>query len=57
MTFSEFIEASGKVHLLELLESHRWEAISSLSVTYTDLIAPILLCGWNAECRFFIFKL
>ena len=49
MTFSEFIEASGKVHLLELLESHRWEAISSLSVTYTDLLRQYYYVGGMPE--------
>lgn len=49
MTFSEFIEASGKVHLLELLESHRWEEISSLSVTYTDLLRQYYYVGGMPE--------
>lgn len=49
MTFSEFIEAAGKVHLLELLESHRWEAISSLSVTYTDLLRQYYYVGGMPE--------
>ena len=49
MTFSEFIEASGKVHLLELFESHRWEAISSLSVTYTDLLRQYYYVGGMPE--------
>lgn len=49
MTFSEFIEASGKVPLLELLESHRWEAISSLSVTYTDLLRQYYYVGGMPE--------
>ncbi|WP_407384325.1 AAA family ATPase [Holdemanella porci] len=42
MTFSEFIGASGKVHLLELLESHRWEEISSLSVTFTVKVRTLV---------------
>ena len=49
MTFSEFIEASGKVRLLELLESHRWEEISSLSVTYTDLLRQYYYVGGMPE--------
>lgn len=49
MTFSEFIEASGKVPLLELLESHRWEEISSLSVTYTDLLRQYYYVGGMPE--------
>ena len=49
MTFSEFIEASGKVYLLELLESHRWEEISSLSVTYTDLLRQYYYVGGMPE--------
>lgn len=49
MTFSEFIEASGKVNLLELLESHRWEEISSLSVTYTDLLRQYYYVGGMPE--------
>lgn len=49
MTFSEFIEASGIVHLLELLESHRWEEISSLSVTYTDLLRQYYYVGGMPE--------
>ncbi len=49
MTFSEFIEASGKVHLLELLESHRWEEISSLSVTYIDLLRQYYYVGGMPE--------
>lgn len=49
MTFSEFIEASGKVHLLELLESYRWEEISSLSVTYTDLLRQYYYVGGMPE--------
>lgn len=49
MTFSEFIEASGKVHLLELLELHRWEEISSLSVTYTDLLRQYYYVGGMPE--------
>ena len=49
MTFSEFIEASGIVHPLELLESHRWEEISSLSVTYTDLLRQYYYVGGMPE--------
>lgn len=49
MTFLEFIEAAGKTHLLELLISHRWEEISSLSVTFTDLLRQYYYVGGMPE--------
>ncbi len=45
MTFSEFLMAEGKTQLLEMLHSHRWEEISSLPVTFTDLLRQYYYTG------------
>lgn len=49
MTFSEFLEALGKTHLLELLQSRRWEEISSLAPTFIDLLRQYYFVGGMPE--------
>ena len=49
MSFSEFLDASGKSQLLELLQSHRWAEISSLAPTLTDLLRQYYYVGGMPE--------
>lgn len=49
MTFAEFVEASGRIKILELLRSHRWEEISSLAPTFIDLLRQYYFVGGMPE--------
>ena len=49
MTFSEFLEALGKIHLLELLQSRRWVEISSLAPTFIELLRQYYFVGGMPE--------
>ena len=49
MTFSEFLEASGRPQLLEMLRSHRWMEISSLGTKFTDLLRQYYYTGGMPE--------
>ena len=49
MSFEEFIEASGKKQLLEMLKSHRWAEISSLAPGYIDLLRQYYYVGGMPE--------
>ena len=49
MTFSEFLEASGRPQLLEMLRSHRWMEISSLETKFTDLLRQYYYTGGMPE--------
>jgi len=49
MTFSEFFEALGKIHLLELLQSRRWVEISSLAPTFIELLRQYYFVGGMPE--------
>ena len=49
MTFSEFLEASGRPQLLEMLRSHRWTEISSLGTKFTDLLRQYYYTGGMPE--------
>lgn len=49
MTFSEFLEALGKIHLLELLQSRRWVEISSLASTFIELLRQYYFVGGMPE--------
>lgn len=49
MTFSEFLNALGKEHLLELLQSKKWVEISSLAPTFIDLLRQYYFVGGMPE--------
>lgn len=49
MTFSEFLSALGKTHLLDLLQSHKWMEISSLAPTFIDLLRQYYFVGGMPE--------
>lgn len=49
MTFSEFLEALGKKHLLNLLQSRKWVEISSLAPTFIELLRQYYFVGGMPE--------
>ena len=49
MSFAEFLEASGKIQLLELLRSHQWTEISSIAPSFTDLLRQYYYVGGMPE--------
>ena len=49
MTFSEFVEASGKKQLLEFLYTSTWKEISSLSSIFTDFLRQYYHVGGMPE--------
>ena len=49
MSFSEFIQASGRQQLLELLQSHKWVEISALSPSFIDLLRQYYFVGGMPE--------
>lgn len=55
MTFQEFTEASGNNQLTELVKSHRWDEISSMSPKLTDLLRQYYYVGGMPEavCEYF----
>lgn len=56
MTFQEFTEAAGKNQLLDLIHSHRWEEISSMSPILTDLLRQYYFTGGMPEVVYEYFK-
>ncbi len=49
MTFSEFLDALGKKHLLNLLKSRQWVEISSLAPTFIELLRQYYFVGGMPE--------
>ena len=49
MTFSEFLDALGKKHLLNLLQSRQWVEISSLAPTFIELLRQYYFVGGMPE--------
>lgn len=56
MTFQEFTETAGKNQLLDLIHSHRWEEISSMSPILTDLLRQYYFTGGMPEVVYEYFK-
>ncbi|MDO5441564.1 MAG: ATP-binding protein [Bacillota bacterium] len=49
MSFLEFVQASGRQQLLKLLKSHKWQEISSMSISYIDLLRQYYYVGGMPE--------
>ena len=49
MSFSEFLQASGRTQLLELLQSHQWVEISTMAPEFIDLLRQYYYVGGMPE--------